>query len=436
MKSFFSPVFLIILFSPAYLFGYLDPGSGSMLFSAIVGIVATLFFVVKSFFFKILDLSSGLAGIKSGKNRKNTAKVVFYSEGPQYWNVFLPVLRELDRRGVKCTYLSSSSKDPGLDCGFENIDAVFIGEGNKAFFFLNTLSTDICVMTTPGLDVLQIKRSMGVKKYIHIPHSTGGGCSGYATYGTDYYDAVLTGGESDVAFIRELEQVRSLPPKDIRIIGCTYMDILREKKNIISTKEKPFRTERTTILISPTWGVHGLLRKHGKKILAYLTGLNAFNMIIRPHPQAWISDKDIIGDLSAQFPDGDALVWDKAPDGLLSMSRADIMISDFSGIIFDFILLFEKPVLAFKGNYDKRGHDSMDIKDDPWVLQAVERMGISIRENDIEALAELIETKLRNKDVLEQHINYVHESMDKFPGESGVRGADAIVMMLQELQKK
>jgi len=347
-------LFMFIL--PLPLFAYLDPGSGSMLFSAVVGIVATLFFVIKGVFFKIIDLPAYFSGVSRGKRAKHS--IVFYSEGPQYWNIFLPVIKELNERNVKCTYLSSKENDPGLSCGFSNVDTKFIGEGNKAFFYLNTLSADVCIMTTPGLDVLQIKRSKGVKKYIHIPHSTGGGCSGYATYGTDYYDAVLTGGDSDIEFIRELEQVRGLPAKELVAIGCTYMDVLREKASRINVAP----SDRITILLSPTWGLHGLLRKYGDKVLTYLTNLNKYNIIVRPHPQGWISDKDLINELKNKFPDCEHLVWDSAPDGTESMKKADIMISDFSGIIFDFILLFEKPVLAFKGNYDKRGHDSMDIK--------------------------------------------------------------------------
>lgn len=416
--------FLIIL--PLPLLGYLDPGSGSMLFSAVIGIVATLFFVLKGVFFKILDIPSYLTGVTKGK--KTNHPIVFYSEGPQYWNVFKPVIKELSDRGVSCTYLSSKESDPGLSCGFPNVETKFIGEGNRAFFHLNTLTADVCVMTTPGLDVLQIKRSKGIRKYVHIPHSTGGGCSGYATYGTDYYDAVLTGGDSDIEFIRELEHVRGLPAKELVAIGCTYMDVLREKAANISIVP----SDRITILLSPTWGLHGLLRKYGEKILKYLTNLNKYNIIVRPHPQGWISDKDLISELRNKFPDGEHLVWDNAPDGTESMKKADIMISDFSGIIFDFILLFERPVLAFKGNYDKRGHDSMDIKEDPWVLQAVEKTGVSIEEQDIENLDELVIQKLEDEVAFAQHLEFIHKSMDKFPGRSGTRGADEIIRITEK----
>ena len=426
-------LFLILLCIPSTLFAYLDPGSGSMLFSAIVGIIATLFFVLKSFIFKIVNIPAYLSGKKSGISKTKTDKIVFYSEGHQYWNVFLPILRELNNRQIPCTFLYSKKNDPVLENRLEYVNPIYIGEGNKAFFMLNTLSADVCVMTTPGLDVLQIKRSPGVKKYIHIPHSTGG-CSGYATYGLDYYDVVLTGGDADIAMIRELEEVRKQQKKQIEAIGCTYMDILRENLSTLKPDNFNFDPERKTVLLSPTWGLHGLLRKFGEKIMSDLIACKKYNIIVRPHPQAFVSDKDLIDDLMQKFPDSETLFWDKAPHGLQSMNRSDIMISDFSGIIFDYILLFGKPVLAFKGKYDKRGHDSMDLAEDPWNLQAVEKTGISIEESDVEKLTSLIEAKLKDTTAFSSHLKYLHEGMDKYPNETGRRGADAIMKVIQELK--
>jgi len=43
------------------------------------------------------------------------------------------------------------------------VEAKYIGTGTKAYSYLRFLEADVCAMTTPGLDVLQIKRSKGVK---------------------------------------------------------------------------------------------------------------------------------------------------------------------------------------------------------------------------------------------------------------------------------
>lgn len=51
---YFLVLFLAVTISPA--FAYLDPGTGSMIVSAIIGVAATLVFVFKGFFFKLAGL--------------------------------------------------------------------------------------------------------------------------------------------------------------------------------------------------------------------------------------------------------------------------------------------------------------------------------------------------------------------------------------------
>ena len=48
---YFIIIFMVVTISP--IFAYLDPGTGSMIVSAIIGAVATLAFVFKGFFFKL-----------------------------------------------------------------------------------------------------------------------------------------------------------------------------------------------------------------------------------------------------------------------------------------------------------------------------------------------------------------------------------------------
>lgn len=405
---------------PMPLLGYLDPGSGSMLFSAVIGIVATVFFIIKSVFYKILDIPSYFRGIKRDRSRHS---IVFYSEGPQYWNVFMPVIRELDKKGVKILYLSSSRNDPGLNSGFSNVESRCIGEGNKAFFTLNMLSADVLVMTTPGLDVLQIKRSRGVGKYVHITHSSGG-VSGYSTFGLDYYDAVLTGGEGDQEFIETIEKVRSLPAKEIVPIGCTYLDVMREKMAVMD--QTVLNNGRQTVLISPTWGDHGLLNKYGQELLSIIGSSGNFNVIVRPHPQSFVSEKALMDRLNKEFPENDTFKWDRNPDGLESMKRADIMISDFSGIVFDFIFLFKKPVLTFRSQYDRKGKDSMDYPGVPWNIRSLDHVGRSLEKEDVRNIVPVIYSFIETG-ISEEVFNKLREGMDKYPMESGSRGAEFII---------
>lgn len=51
---YFIILFMIVIISPT--FAYLDPGTGSMIVSAIIGVVATFVFMFKGFFFKFLGI--------------------------------------------------------------------------------------------------------------------------------------------------------------------------------------------------------------------------------------------------------------------------------------------------------------------------------------------------------------------------------------------
>lgn len=71
---------------------YIDPGTGSILFSIVIGLITTLYFVAKTAFIK---LKVAVYKDKAkGSGNKNT--IVIYSEGKRYWNVFLPICNEFE----------------------------------------------------------------------------------------------------------------------------------------------------------------------------------------------------------------------------------------------------------------------------------------------------------------------------------------------------
>ena len=168
------------------IFLYIDPGTGSMLFSIVIGLVTMLYFLGKAAFIKLKFILSGGRAITS----KKYFPLVIYSEGKQYWNVFKPILEALERRGVSTVFYTSSEEDPVFAVQFKHIHSEYIGEGNKAFTRLNFLEAQICLMTTPGLDVYQLKRSRGVKHYAHILHAVDDATS-YRLFGLDYFIFLL-----------------------------------------------------------------------------------------------------------------------------------------------------------------------------------------------------------------------------------------------------
>ena len=192
---------------------YIDPGTGSMLFAILIGIIGALNYLLKSWIVKLRFILSG-----GKKVEGDTEKLPFiiFSDDKRYWNVFEPVCRELNRRGMDVVYMTASADDPAINNPYEHIKGQFIGDGNKAFAKLNFLKATMVLSTTPGLDVYQWKRSKDVGYYVHMLHAASEVVT-YRMFGIDYYDAVLLSGEYQVQDMRALEKLRSVP--HVHILG-------------------------------------------------------------------------------------------------------------------------------------------------------------------------------------------------------------------------
>ena len=302
---------------------YIDPGTGSMLFSLFIGLATTAVFGARALTLKL----KGIIGRgKRTELDKSKLGIVIYSDSKRYWNVFAPIAKEFESRKVPLTYYTQSEDDPALSEKFEYVNAEFIGEGNKGFAKLNLLNADICLSTTPGLDVLQWKRSKACKYYVHIPHSLDE-MMGYRMFGLDFYDSVLLTGDFQGEYIRKLEEMRNLPAKELVTVGYPPMD---EQKNRLDSLPKSVKSG-ITILVAPSWGKEAILSKFGSKFLSAIQK-TGYKIIVRPHPQTRTSEKDMLDSLMKEFPERENFNWNFDNDNFECMNEASILITDFSGI--------------------------------------------------------------------------------------------------------
>lgn len=382
---------LTIFSGPA--FAYLDPGSGSMLVSALVGLLATLLFFMKGLYYKVGRSVFGILG-RTAEDESVGQSLVFYSEGRQYWNTFKPILNELVSRSVPCVYLTSDEEDPGLLYSSEFLSTKYIGIGTKAHAYLTILETDVCVMTTPGLDVLQIKRSKGVKHYAYLIHAPTD-ISTYKQYSFDYFDSMLISSDHQSHSIRKLEELRGTPRKLLLKTGCLYYDEMASHLKELDVA--PNSENHMTVLVAPTWGRNGLLRKFGTRILIPLLK-KGWEVILRPHPQSFISEEEMLKNLREEVKHYANLRWDNERDGTQSMARADVMVSDLSGAVFDFAFIFEKPVITMKYDLDWVGLEGSDLRHDPWEITVLDTIGQQIGEKDLDNIPEILEREIGKND--------------------------------------
>jgi len=401
---------------------YIDPGTGSMLFTVLLGVIGAGIYSLRMLFIKIrFKLSGGKAEVSNKK-----IPFVIFSDDKRYWSIFEPICRELDKKGKKVVYITASEDDPALDNKYEHVKAECISNESKLYMRLNFLNAAVVLSTTPGLDVYQWKRSRDVQYYVHIPHMAND-ITLYRMFGLDYYDAILLSGEYQVEEIRNLEKLRKLPQKELVKVGIPYMDEMAKR---LETAE-PLPPHERTVLLAPSWGDSAIFGVYGGKIIKALLE-TGYHVIVRPHPQSFKSEKEMMDKLMKEYPESEQLEWNRDRDNFDVLRRSDILISDFSGVIFDFSLVYDKPVIYTNPQFDLGPYDAWWLKEPLWTISALPRLGRELTEESMANPKELIDACLTDTQYAEGRRQVKAETWEHF-GEGAKRTAEYLIQKYEEL---
>lgn len=316
---------LCVWLFPNVAFAYIDPGTGSALVYVVTGLVVSLYFGLRSFYYRVGEW------VLRSRHRVGRCDLALHSEAPHYEITFLPVLRALSARGVPATYLTMYERGEGFEELPAGISHTVIPQGMVGYALLNNLTAVVLATTTPQLDVMTFRRSKRVKHYANIPHALGE--ARYSRpYAYDFYDSVFCCGPILKQNIRRMEELRGLPAKRLFDVGIPHYDEL--------LKGATRRTgSRPTVLIAPSWGPLSIFECFGTEFLKQLLG--HYDVLVRPHPQLQRSNPTLYESILAF--EGIEVNKDRTPMGALA--RADILVSDISGIVHEAAFIFERPVI-------------------------------------------------------------------------------------------
>lgn len=403
---------------------YIDPGTGSMLFTILIGLIGVARYAFKSWFLKAKFM---LGGGRKSQIDSDRLPLVIFADDKRYWLIFEPICRELTDRNFPVKYLTFSEDDAALNCEYAGFRAEYIGHDNKAFAKLNFLNAVMVLSTTPGLDVYQWKRSREVDCYIHIPHAPSD-ITLYRMFGIDYYDTILLSGDYQIKQVRALEKLRNLPAKELTMVGLPYMDEMQKRAIQISETEEHQRT----VLLAPSWGPSAILTKYGEKMIKALLE-TGYHIIIRPHPQSFQSEKLLMDKLMQEFPNSENLEWNRDTDNFSVLGRSDILISDFSGVIFDYALIFDRSVIYTNEGFDDSVYDAWWLDEMPWVFRILPSLGMELNENKLDDLKNLIDTCISASQFAEGR-KRAREETWQHQGAGAKKVADYLIKKHQQLQ--
>ena len=189
-----------------------------------------------------------------------------------------------------------------------------------------------------------------------------------------------------------------------------------------------------TVLLAPSWGKSAIFQKYGGKIIEVLLK-TGYHIIVRPHPQSFASEKNLISSIMEKYPGSEKLEWNRDNDNFEVLKRADILISDFSGIIFDFSLVYDKPVIYADTEFDNSPYDAWWVDMPYWTFTALERIGEKLTIDNFGKLKEMIDECLKNPKYAQGRREVRAETWE-YQGEGTKRAVDYLVKKYQELPMK
>jgi YidC/Oxa1 family membrane protein insertase len=257
----------------------------------------------------------------------------------------------------------------------------------------------VLIYTMEALGNFHIKRSIksGAEHIFafHGPYST---TMVHVKEAFDYYDTIFCIGSYQKEEIRKREQLYSLRSKNLVEIGYPYLDELASEYS----RENSI-VENNTVLIAPSWHEGNIFETCMIPIVKNLLKAG-FKVIARPHDELLKRKPKIIYGIRDYFKSEQSFSVDLDLRNNNSVCSADILITDWSGISFEWALVRERPVLYINTKTKIKNSDYMELGITPIEIQTRNILGKSLDIECLDKIGECAKDLLRNRELYAEEI--------------------------------
>lgn len=287
-------------------------------------------------------------------------------------------------------------------------------------------------MTTPDLENFQLKRSY-VKKdieYIYVPHDVNSTNLSFHKNALDHFDTIFTSGPKNMAEIAEREEKFDVPKKNLIEWGSSVID------NMTASYEEMLREgtsdEKKTVLIAPSWQADNILDSCIEQMLDQMVQ-TSYQIIVRPHPQYVRHFEARIDVLAAKYK-AYGVTFQKDFSSNKTVYMADLLVTDWSSIAFEYSFATLKPVLFIDTPMKILNPDYQELKTVPIDIELRNRIGISIAPDHVsEEIVAVVDKLLGTVQFSRESIQKLKEEYSYNIGTSGKVGAQ---YMIEQLVKR
>lgn len=335
------------------------------------------------------------------ENKKK--EFVFYSESKYYRDYYIDLIDNLKKLNQKNIILITSDEKDELFFK-DKLTCLLIKNYYILSIFFKILDCKFMIMTLTDLgNHLQISKRC--KFYVYYFHAMGSTHQIYTNSAFKNYNIIFSNGEYQSKELRLTEEKFNFPKKDIVNTGYFFLDNIKKKANL---KLK----ENRNILFAPSWNynIKNLFDDYSLEIISNLLS-NNFNLTLRPHPEHYKRSKNLIDKIKKIFSSNNNFYIDQNNSNLDSLEKAEILITDNSSIVFEFLLTFKRPIIYL--DYTDKIHnvdrDKIEIStiEDEFKILFGNKLKIS-ELKDLPSLCEklIINTNLSNKSIEEFEKKY------------------------------
>ena len=275
---------------------------------------------------------------------KEQKQLVFYSEGSGFYKYFAGMIDYvLKHSDIVIHYITSDPKDAVFSMNEPKLKPYYIGE-MKLITLMMKMDADMVIMTMPDLETYHIKRSLVRKdiEYIYTDHGVSSDNMTLRTHALDHFDTLFCVGPHQMEEARAIEKRYDLKPRRLVQVGYGLLDEMTEAWE--HTPKAPH--EKKTILVAPSWQKDNIMDSCIDQLIEQFLRPGV-RLIIRPHPQYVRLYGEKIEGLQSRYKDklGEDFIIQTDFSSTDTVYSADLLVTDWSNVGFEFALSTLKPVL-------------------------------------------------------------------------------------------
>ena len=365
--------------------------------------------------------------------------LVFYSEGGGYFKYFKSVVEWLiEHSNLTVHYVTNDPKDaifthPATAAG--RIRAYYVGP-MKIIPLMMKMDADMVVMTTPDLNTYHIKRSYVRKdvEYVYLDHGPTSVHMCYRKGAFDHFDTIMANGPFQVAEHRATERVYGLKEKKMVESGYPILDTLLATG---ATELASAHGGARRVMIANSHQKDNIFDTCLDGLVGELLALDATTVIVvRPHPQYVRRSPAKMDAIRARWAGERRVVIEDDFSKPSTMDAADVLVTDWSGIAYEYAFKTKRPVLFVNTPMKVINPEWEKIGITPTDISFRDEVGVSVAMDDMKGAAKAVADMFAHPDAFAAKIESLLAAQFFNPGRAGAAAGGYILDSLIARRKK